>query len=164
MELKRYIVVPVIITQDKTLIPLWDERVKCEKGEYDWQAKIEGGNWRGETVVEAIFDLKTKTLSLGTEIDYYPETKEFKEGDTVLYEITYKEWGLSKIHQIVFEEYDLDIRRGKKLDHWAKRVVEEKGNIEKDMIYCVKQWKPYYLLENGEVIQWDHQLKKFKEQ
>jgi hypothetical protein len=58
---------------------------------------------------------------------------------------------------VVYEEYEMEIKRGRKLDKWW---VERFKDIEIDdnTLYAIKKWKPFYVLDNGIKIEWSHQL------
>jgi hypothetical protein len=161
MGLKRYIIMPVILTQDKTIIPLWDEKVECKKEGGVWVATIKNGSWKNENIITGIFDIKTKGFSLGIDLDHYVKPR-FQEGEDVLFETEkYDEWGISKIHKVIYEEYDLNVRKGNKLGPWLE-IVKDKGDIKKDCLYCIKEWRPFYQLENGKLIEYEYRLKKLK--
>ncbi|MFW6226363.1 MAG: hypothetical protein ACOC3V_05350, partial [bacterium] len=72
MTPERYVLVQAVQTKDNELIPVWDKRVEFSKDEmYGNVVKI-SGNYGGSRVVECILDIKTKKLSPGIELDFYP--------------------------------------------------------------------------------------------
>lgn len=163
MDVTRYIVVQAVQSRDNVLIPVWDERIVFEKTEmYGDVITIKGEYSHSSHLVECVYDLKNRTLSPGIELDYYPDEKhiEFKEGDQIFFESGgHRKLGESTIKKIVYEEYDLTIQRGKKMDRWYVDYFKN-NNVEIDgnAIYAIKQWKPFYILENGKKIKWNHEL------
>jgi hypothetical protein len=159
METKRRILVQAIKTEDSSLIPIWDERIVFEKSDMFGNSIQLKGSSKDYSVIECIYDIKTRQLELGIELDYYPNHKEleFKINDEVFYEVSYKNLSIAKIIDIVFEEYDLEIYKGSKLEgYWLERF--KNIEIDKNNLYAIKTWKPYYVLDNGVKIIWTYQL------
>lgn len=161
MDIKRYLTVQAVKTKNNELIPIWDERIVFEKTEmYGNAITLKDDRFRNHySLVECIFDLKTKKLEVGIELDYYPSENdlEFKKGEVVLYEKSHKTLSEAKITDIVYETYEMTIKRGRKLDnYWVSRFKEYQ--FDGDTIYAMKQWKPFYVLDNGIKIEWLHQL------
>jgi hypothetical protein len=161
MNVQRYSIVQAVKTKDNELIPIWDERISFEKSEhYGNVLNIKDQSAAISYVVEAVYDLKTKTLSCGIELNYYPNEKEleYKKGEDVLYEVSNRKLGQAKIVDIIFEEFDMEIIKGKKVDkYWKERFKDI--DIENNKIYAIKTWKPFYVLDNG--IKIDYTFKLF---
>lgn len=147
MTIERYIIVQAIQIKENEFIPIWDNRLIFD-GEIESYESIILDGTRYTSVVECIYDLETKNLTLGTELNYYSESKDFKIGDSVYYEVTSKKLAESKIWDIVYEECDLNIFRGEDKDYWVEKYFSN-INFENSMLYCIKTWKPVYILENG---------------
>lgn len=167
MDIKRYVVIQAIKTNENKLIPIWDERIVFEKTEmYGNTITLKDGYRSNEhfNVIECIYDLKTKQIEMGIELDHYPveENLEFKKDEVVLFEKSHRVLAEAKISEIVYEEYDLDIKRGRKLEkYWVGKF--KNIEIDSNTLYAIKQWKPFYVLDNGTKIEWSHQLHhKFK--
>jgi hypothetical protein len=161
MDIKRYLTVQAVKTKNNELIPIWDERIIFEKTEMFGNVITLKDDFRSNhySVVECIFDLKTKKLEVGIELDYYPSENdlEFKKGEVVLYEKSTRRLSEAKITEVVYEEYEMTIKRGRKLDYyWISRFKEVQ--FDGDTLYAMKQWKPFYVLDNGTKIEWSHQL------
>lgn|SRR5574343_557886 len=153
----RYIVVEAILVDNK-LIPLWDEKVKFVKdNNYGGDHFIidGGSSFKHYGSVECMFDTKNKTLSMGEELNYYTEGS-FKQGEEVYYEVSNRVLSESKISNIFYEEYEVCIVKGKKMDDWYKHKFERE--IDDNTIYAIKTWTPYYTLENGVVIKSEYKL------
>ena len=92
-DVKRYVIVQAIKVSENEFIPIWDERIVFQKSEeYGNGLFLQNsiGGW-GETYYQlhdCVFDLKTKKLEFGIELDYYPDENKipFKRGETVLFE------------------------------------------------------------------------------
>jgi hypothetical protein len=116
---------------------------------------------------DLLWDSKKCVIVSGITKDVYPDKQncEFKIGETVLVEIKSNEYGLDKVVDIIFEEYDTNILRVKKMDEWDKKkfTEEELSNMKKDDVYEMRIWKPFYKLESGKIIKYSYQLKRFKQ-
>lgn len=161
MTIKRRIVIQAVKTADNELIPIWDDRIVFHNTEmYGNIITLKDGGFGDHgNLVECIYDLKTKKVELGIELDYYPSEKHsrFKIGQVVLFEKSHRVLCEAKISEIVYETYELDIKRGRKLDSWVSAHFKD-VEIDSDMLYAVKHWKPFYILDNGIKIEWEHQL------
>lgn len=158
MDIKRHVIIQAIKTKENELIPIWDERLVFEKTEmYGNTISLKGEYGHYYNLVECIYDLKTKKIEVGIELDYYPKNLEFKKDEIVLFELSHRNLVEAKIVEIVFEEYEIEIKRGRKLDNYWLTIF--KGvEIDENALYAIKQWKPYYVLDNGITIKWEHQL------
>lgn len=161
MDIKRYVIVQAVKTVENELIPIWDERLVFDKTEMYGDIIYIKNDYRQEhqSLVECVFDLKTKKMEIGIELNYYPSESEldFKKGEVILFEKSMRVLQEAKIADIVFEQYEMEIKRGRKLDKWwidRFKNVKIDGNI----LYAIKQWKPFYILDNGVKIEWGHQL------
>ena len=160
MEIKRHIVVQAIKTRENELIPIWDERIIFEKTEmYGNAIKLKGDYSNHYSLTECIYDLKTKKLGVGIEFDYYPteDNLEFKKGQVVLFEKSHRNLVEAKISEVVYEQYDLEIKKGSKLDKFWRIKFKDKI-IDNNALYAIKQWKPFYVLDDGTKVEWTHQL------
>ena len=166
MDIKRYILTQGVLLRDKTIIPIWDSRLEFVKTEdYGNIINFVDGIKREKfhNVVECIFDLNTKTLSSGIELDIYPDLTSLnhKIGNVILFETDRKNT-LTKIIDIVFEEYDLQIVKGKKIEKWYLNKLPKDLVIDDNSLYAVKVWKPTYVLDNGGKTTWDMYLRKIE--
>jgi hypothetical protein len=152
-EINRYILIQAVLTENNELIPIWDKRISFHKSkDYGNYISLEGYYKNFYSLTECIYDLQTKSIQIGIEIEEYPDSTEFEKGETVFYEVDGKHKHLKEavIVDILFEEYDINIAKGKKLQ-WIQ-------GLQPDSLYCVKEWKPYYLLDDGTKIKYDYKL------
>ena len=157
MDVERYIITKAVKTKENVLIPVWDERLIFGKDEECGDfLSVKGEYTEFTQLVECIFDLKTKKIELGIELNYY-EDSPFKVGEIVLFEKLRRVLVESKISKIVYEEYHLVIKRGRKIDKW---YLEKLNNVEinLDTLYAIKLWKPFYILDDGIKIESEYQL------
>lgn len=164
----QFIIVQAVKTRDNELIPLWDKRISIHHLEemgniITFDDLTRPSNDRQFSyLTECIFDIKTKTLSPGIEINHYPDLSKLshKKGDTVLFEIrsSSKELVECQIDDIIFEIHDLYITRGEDIREKAYIDPATIENFSKKDLYAVKHWKPTYVLSNGEKTHWNHQL------
>lgn len=161
MEIDRYIIIQAIKTDKHELIPLWDQRIVFENTEMYGNVitLIDDIYKKHFYPVECIFDLITKKLEVGIELDNYPieSNLEYKKGENILYEKSHHKLAEAIISNIVYEEYDMEITRGSELDSWYLAKFKN-ITIEGNSLYAIKNWKPFYVLDNGIKIKWPHQL------
>lgn len=160
MNIQRYVIIKAVKTKTNELIPIWDERIIFEKTELYGNVIRLKDDWHNHySLIECIYDLKTKEISIGIELDHFPSDKEldFKIGETVLFEKSHKHLSDAKISEIVYEEYDLDIKRGKNFNNWEFERFKD-IQIDSKTLYAIKRWKPFYILDNGNKIEWSHKL------
>ena len=107
-------------------------------------------------IIDALYDLKTKTLSLGIELNMYPnmDNLEFKIDEHVLYEKGHRNLIEGKVVSIEYDDFDMNVCKGKKVD---KRYFTD-ILIQDDLLYCIKNWKPVYVLDTGFRTEWLHEL------
>jgi hypothetical protein len=157
MESKRYLTAQAVKTSRNQLIPIWDERIDFRKSSYgtDYYELRDTGE-KFHYINECIYDVKKRQILEGIEINIYTKDIDFVEGQTVYYEKGHRELKESIIKEIVFEEYELEIKRGKKIESFEKKEI--KIEIDPKSIYAIKRWKPYYIMEDGTKIEWEHQI------
>ena len=158
MDIKRRIVIQAILTKEGELIPIWDDRISFEKTEmYGNRIILKGGRNEYYSLVECIYDLKDRKLEVGIELNYYPEKTEFEKGESVFFEKSNRILEEAKVSDIVYETYDMQITKGGKLSNWTLNYFKD-VEIDKNSLYAIKMWKPFYVLDNGIKIEWAHQL------
>jgi hypothetical protein len=158
MEISRYIITQAVQTKENILVPIWDDRIIFDKTEmFGNQIKIKGNNQEYYDVIECVFDLKTKKIEIGIELNYYPQETEFTKGENILFEKSHKQLAEAKITDIIYEEYSMTIRRGHKLDKYWLNIFKDVV-FDDNAIYAIKQWIPFYILDNGLKIKWNHDL------
>lgn len=170
--LRRYINVQGIRTNDGKLIPIWDKDLVFENNKEAGcgaSVRVPNDYHTYFSLIDLVFDLKTKEISTGIIVDYYGEDSksEFKKGQVVLVEDgkNFRHLVKTKVVDIVFEDYDIEIKKGKKLDYWVKifQNIYPEMEIIPDQMYCIRLWKPTYVLENGFRTTYPHQLYHFDE-
>jgi hypothetical protein len=155
-----------ILVKDKVdyvinIIPIWDSRVTYENHElYGPSYKLDRDR---EPLVDVLFNVNTKQLSLGINIDFYDSLFNFNVGETVYVNVkkaVYK----SSIKEIIYTDYKLEIHQGKDLEQWLIDKIKKHYpdiQITVDGLYSIKYWIPYYLLEDDRLVKWEHEM--FKE-
>ena len=156
MELKRYITIQAVKTRKDIIIPIWDEHLQFSISEDVGERFYFEGSYYYNTI-ECIYDLETKKISHGIEIDHIPSETEFQKGETVYYEISHRSLSESKIVDIKFEKFEMDVIKGDKLDEYYKKRLNL-TDIVSDNIYCLKSYNPTYVLENGVEIDNEYKL------
>lgn len=164
---KRYI--PCKCLQSgNDFIPFWELNwLKSEMyGEGFYQKDQSQYEASYNNLVDCYWDSKDRKIILGQVKDVYPdETKlEHKVGKTVLVELEnpYGAYKIDKISEIVYEEYETRIVKVKKLDSYELKwyfAEEEVKSLNKNDLFEIRNWKPYYKTESGLIIKWNHQIK-----
>lgn len=161
MDIKRYVITQAVKTRENELIPIWDNNIVFDTSElYGNVITLKNKrSYEHFSLVECIYDLKTKQVEMGVELNYYPNENEleFKIGEVVLFEKSNRVLAEAKISEVVYEDYDLNIERGRKL---CKYTTDRFKGVKFDVntLYAIKDWKPFYVLDNGIKIEWSHQL------
>ena len=158
MNIDRYVMVRAIKTSDNELIPIWDGRLTYGKdSECGSYLRIKDKYGEIFSTVECVYDLKTRTLSSGIELNHYPEKLDFEKDEEVYYEIKYRQLDISKIIEIVYNTFDINITKGNKIEDWWVGYFKDVDFVA-DKLYCIKQWKPTYILESGFKTEYSHEL------
>jgi hypothetical protein len=159
MEIKRRILTQGIIVNNE-IIPIWDDRIEFRKTEmFGNSLYLEGDNVEKFNIVECIYDIKTKKVFTGVELNRYPDEDklEFKKGDNILVEVSGRKLREAQIKDIVYEDYDIYINKGSKVDRFTTKYFTDVDFIPSEL-YAIKNWKPYYILDDGTKIEWEHQM------
>ena len=159
LNVSRYIIIQAIVKDDKTLVPLWDDSIIYEnEEEYGELIKLKGDNYRTYYPIECLFDIKNKTLSIGIEIDQYPEKLDYQKGERVYFE-TGKHRYLKEgtITDIIYEEFDLACFKGSDANNWYLNKIKD---LDPNKIYAFKNWKPFYIMDDGTKITYDYKIYK----
>lgn len=158
---KRYTAVHAVISRKDELIPLWDNRVSYGVDSDGNESYYLDESCRPARVIDCVFDVKEKILLPGIYLDFYPKhdnESSFKKGDSVYYEANhYRKLKEGTIVDIVYEDFELEIVKGERMDGWWKEAFKD-INIEPETIYAIRKWKSYYILDNGQKIDWEHKL------
>ena len=158
MELQRYISVKAIKTKNNELIPVWDKRLEFENSkEYSTTLRFEWTEYGN--LIDCLFDLKTKTLSMGIELNYYPKESEleFRVNEIVYHESSLRKLTEVTIVDIEYLSYELTVTKGKKIDSWWIKAFPD-VELDRESLYAIKNWKPSFVLSNGVKTEWSHQL------
>ena len=112
---------------------------------------------------DCFWDSKKGKVVVGILKDVYPEKYDFNVDEVILREVSHSSYTLDKIVEIVFEEFDTNVIKVKKMDVCEKKYFteEELINMKTDDMYEMRMWKPFYKLESGLLIKWNHKIKKF---
>jgi hypothetical protein len=149
--INRYYSTQAVLTDDKQLIPLWDERLSL----YGEALRFDS-NWKDIfQTVDAILDIKTKTLSLGIVVDNYILEEKYVPGASVFVSSEYGNHTLypAVIVEIVYEEYTSTIMKGSQLDALGVKLIEKTDKlIDPNALYEFRHWTPTYILDNSEKV------------
>lgn len=153
----RYIPIQGIKTAKNELIPLWDERIEYKKND-DYGIYVVFEKVEYYSLIDFLYDLKTKSYTLGIELNYYPVQTGFIKNEIILYEIKPNYLIESKIKEVKFVEYDLYTYKGKNLSKHYKKYFND-ISIDSESLYAVKHYKPTYVLEDGTETLCEYELK-----
>ena len=151
---------------NEQFVPFWElnffDDEDCGEG-----YKIDGDYQRYyQDLKECYWDTKEKKIVFGKVKEIKAESKELTVGQSVYVEMEHPNYGFLKeavIDEIVYEEYDTSIRKLKTLEQYELDwyfTKKEQENLNLEDIYEIRTWKPYYKLDDGEVIRWDYKIKK----
>ena len=108
MDIKRYVITQAVKTRENELIPIWDNNIVFDTSElYGNVITLKNkSSYEHFSLVECIYDLKTKQVEMGIELNYYPNENEleFKIGEVVLFEKSNRVLAEAKISEVVYED------------------------------------------------------------
>lgn len=111
-------------------------------------------------LTECFYDLVEKKIVLGIVKDIYEKPK-YQVGQQVLVDSHNSTYRLDVIKEIVYEKYESSCRKAKDLDEYQLSwyfTKDEIKDIKFNELYEFRRWEPYYLLESGKLIKYNHQL------
>lgn len=145
---------------DNNYIPYWElEYVEDEDCGYGYKAKSSYKTYYGK-LTECLYDLVEKTVILGIVKDIYEEPK-YQVGQQVLVDNGSNTYKLDVIKKIIYEKYESTCTKAKELDKYQLSwyfTEDEIKDIKLNQLYEFRNWEPYYLLESGRLIKYNHQL------
>lgn len=164
----RFIPIKGIITRkNKTLIPIWDDRLTFENHEdYGNIIHVDEDYQHHSRLSDLLYDLETKTVSLTQVINYYETSDFYKVGDSVYYSEGVSSGPLTEsvIKEILYEEFDIQTITGKRLLGDSSYYLQDTKDLTiiPDMAYSIKTWKPWYLMEDGYLVKYSFSLHRKK--
>lgn len=155
--LRRYITIPAIQLEDNRILPIWDDNLKYEKHELYGKRMVTEDGVYSNHLIEVILDLKTREISRGVVVDIYPDDDKL---DYKIKEGVYRKMSGGKLKEdvvikIIYEEYDDTILKGSKI---VKRKYYPEMECDPNTLYCLRYWKPFYVMSDGTVIEYAHEL------
>ena len=152
MDLTKNQIVAAVKVGDE-IIPFWDSRVEYVNSEYYGKGfKIKGREYYN--IIEAIYNLKTKTLSLGIPIEYHYKGDESKIGKEYYYKRD--DDSIELVTLLGYGEYKIvSPQKGKNLPTY---IVANILNYNPSFLYLLTEYKPTYILSNGVETQWSYKL------
>lgn len=154
--MKRYIMVPAIkIGND--IIPIWNSENEFIEDDY-FGDHIRNKRDEAYKLTNVVYDLKNKTISPGIKLDLFPKLDKIahKIDEQVLVEVP-NGYKFKTIKDIQFLEFETEIVLGSKMENYFK---EQFNNIQDELLYCIKIYKPTYIFDDGTKTHWEYQIKK----
>jgi hypothetical protein len=111
-------------------------------------------------LTECLYDLVEKKIVLGIVKDIYQKPK-YQVGQQVLVETGSSLYSIDSIKEIVYQTYESTCYLAKDLDEYQLKwyfTEDEIKEIKLNELYEFRLWEPYYLLESGKLIKYNHQL------
>ena len=150
--IEKIILVKAILADNKEVIPVWDNRLvfNYNRSEDVCYYTIKDNTKKDEKyyeLIDCMYNLETKRLSLGSIIDIYPENTEYKIGD-----IVYVEKGINIISETTVvgnEFYNIHSETilGKEIpDDYLEKTDK---TIKPNELYCIRHYQTRYNLANG---------------
>jgi len=151
--------------QDKPeIIPAWDRRITWDDGDDYWGPSCVFNHIRVE-LIDVVFNLKTRELSLGTTFNLYSTNFLFEVGEQV-YAKQDSGLGINKadgvyktsIKDIKYIPSYMQIFKGKHIDDYQIKRIRASypdATIENNNLYCIQEWKASYLLEDDRLINYE---------
>lgn len=146
------------------IIPAWDRRITWDGGDDYWSPSCVFNHVRVE-LIDIVFNLKTRELSLGTTFNLYPTKFAFEVGEQVYAKQDSglgikEEEGVYKtsIKEIKYTQSYMQIFKGKLIDDYQIKKIKASypdAVIENNNLYCIQEWKPCYILEDDRLIKYE---------
>lgn len=150
---------------NENFIPFWKLDL-FEDEDYGEGYKVEGDFQRHyHDLKECYWDIKEKKIVFGKVKEIKGKNEEFFVDEVVYVEIS-KPYGYFKesiIKEIVYEEYETSIHKIKNLEQYELDMYfteQEQLELNLEDIYEIRTWKPYWKLDDGEVVKWGFKIKK----
>jgi len=163
-SVKRYVLTKCFLNSEKQIIPFWDPQIEYNEGNDENSPHVRLLKDpvlfdRHYQLTDCVYDIRSKTISLGIDINIYPEKTEFVVGQKVLSEDIRKHRHLKQdeIVEIVYEEFEMRICKGVTLTHELRAEYIPK-EIDLYRLYVIKHWEPTYVLKSGMKTKWSHKL------
>jgi len=162
-SIKRYVLTKGIINQNEEIIPFWDDRVKYKEYEnYNEITLKDDYHYRSHSgYIPCIYDMQTKTFSLGIEINQYPNSVQYPIGSEVLVEVESQHHVLQpdKVKNIIYEDYDVAIVEGYECKSYIPKDQLPK-DFNPEALYVIKSWQPTYVFESGDKTKYTFKIYK----
>jgi len=155
---------------NENIYPFWELDFVEDKDEcLNTGYKIKGSNqiYYSHHITPCYWDFFNKKIVFGKIKDFYPTKLNFEKEEVILVDVEYSITGKhsclrqSKIVDIKYEDYSTEIIKIKSTENGTLIYYFGKDNLNTlnlEDIYEIRNWKPWYILEDGEVIKWDHKL------
>lgn len=147
MNATKYIQIQCIQVNDR-FIPLLDANVDFVNDTFS-APYYSYKNMGSYLPITCLLNVSTKEISTDVVIDIY-QPHRFKVGETVYYTISRYELQKTKVKEVKYTDYTLQVMLGKDLDEYSNDILRERNiKIELDTLYSFKTWRCEYVLENG---------------
>lgn len=145
---------------DNEYIPYWQLKYVEDKDNREGYRVEDDYKAHYCKLTECLYDLVEKKILLGIVKDVY-ENSLFIVGEQVVLKLTNTKYTTDTIKEIIYEKYKSNCIKVNdfddyKLDYYFTK--EEANKLKLNDLYEIRVWKPYYLLESGELIKYDYQL------
>lgn len=159
----RYIEVPAVPDGNR-LVPLWDCDVVFQYGS-PWRVEHDGKSLDARKVIEALYDIETKEVSLNVRI-VWKEPAKYSVGQRVGVDVGGHTLRVMEITDVQDGREELRVSPGSELRGWTELFQEDKDGLtqidpkglEASKKYTFKMVSKKYLFADGTVVEWDHQL------
>lgn len=139
-------------------IPLW--QLTYQNSEIYGEIYLYNHFHHSGDLTPCYWDTLDKKIVFGKIIDYYVKETPYKVGETVYVEKQYRNLKEDIVEKVFFEVYEPKILLASSDEISYYLSAEEKDKLNKDDVFEIRIWKPYYVLKSGEVIKYEHKLYK----
>lgn len=152
----RYINIFALKTPEG-MIPFWEIEAyhyNDDTGEETYTYKDE--NYK-VNLIDCVYDLKKRAIKTPVIKDVYPSNLKFSVGETVYREVKPDHMMLDYVESIVYEEYESQYYKAKKMPDWFNKYFTNEELVANDF-YELRVWKPWFKMKSGALVKYDMYL------
>lgn len=158
MSSKRYIGTKAL-SVNSVLVPVWNLEFKKSDMYGEYFIGPDGKEHYGD-LIDAVWDCKKKRFAPFKVKEEFKS--KFEVGEEVLVEVTSDSFRCAKILKVEFESFESYFKPVKKLDNYEKSRFSSRefNNLTPDELIEFRSWRPSYILEDGEIVNWEYKISK----
>lgn len=155
----KYQLVPVILTNDDSIVPIWDFNIIMGKD------TITYNGYEYDSFKQAVFNVETKEFEPFVELDLIFDSL-FKVGDKVVYSEDGFSGYLRSITEVNAYKTDSRVLQHFELSDAELELLKSLNTIKKTIkkgLFVVNYYEHSYVLNDGRIVKWAYKFTKINE-